>query len=257
MTQINIPFDANNFAGGAITNQFLPLAVGNTWFYNVSDGTTDTVTVTDKTINIDGVKCVVVSDIVKEGNKTTETTNDYFAQDKAGNVWYFGENTKTFQPGGASTEGTWRAGANPPDAQPGIIMLADPRKGDSYFEENAPNVAVDQAAVTSVNASASVPFGTFNKGLLQTSNTSVLFPSDMETKFYAPGVGSILEVDVDGTRQELVSFNGQTSSVAAASNLVQTMAGFGNQSPVHTTSPQNQSHTQVADMLAPHHSHPA
>ena len=258
MTQINIPFDANNFSGGPITNQFLPLAVGNTWFYKVSDGTTDTVTVTDQTINIDGVKCVVVSDIVKEGSKTTETTNDYFAQDKAGNVWYFGENTKTFQPGGASTEGTWRAGANPPNAQPGIIMLADPRKGDSYLEENAPNVAVDQAAVTSVNASASVPFGTFNKDLLQTSNTSVLFPSDKETKFYAPGVGSILEVDVDGTRQELVSFNGQTSSVAAASNLLQTMAGFGNPSAVQTASTsQNQSHTQLADTLAPHHSHPA
>jgi hypothetical protein len=60
------------------------------------DGTTDTVTVTDKTINIDGVKCVVVSDIVKEGKKTPERTKDYFAQDNAGNVWYLGENTKTF-----------------------------------------------------------------------------------------------------------------------------------------------------------------
>jgi uncharacterized Zn-binding protein involved in type VI secretion len=221
MTQINIPFDPSNFTGGPITNQFMPLAVGNTWFYTVTDGTTDTVTVTDKTINIDGVQCVVVSDVVKEGNKVTETTNDYFAQDKAGNVWYFGENTKTFQPGGASTEGTWRAGVN--NADPGIIMLADPRKGDSYLEENAPNVAVDQAAVTSVMASAAVPFGTFKKDCLQTTNSSVLFPGDIESKFYAPGIGSVLEVDADGTRQQLVSFNGQTSSAA----LVQAMASFG------------------------------
>src|SRR5436309_1663700 len=156
MTQINIPFDPNNFTGGPITNQFLPLAVGNTWFYTVTDGSTDTVTVTDKTINIDGVQCVVVNDVVQEGKKVTEATNDYFAQDKAGNVWYFGENTKTFQPGGASTEGTWRAGEVPTGgtkaADPGIIMLADPRKGDSYFEENAFPVAVDRAAVTSLNA---------------------------------------------------------------------------------------------------------
>src|SRR5262245_13093552 len=145
MTEINIPFDPKNFAGGPITNQFLPLAVGNTWFYTVSDGSTDTVTVTDKTIKIDGVTCVVVSDVVKEGKKTTEMTKDYYAQDNAGNVWYFGENTKTFQPGGASKEGTWRAGVN--NAQPGIIMLADPLKGDSYFEEVAPNVAVDRVAV--------------------------------------------------------------------------------------------------------------
>jgi hypothetical protein len=114
------------------------------------------VTVTDKTINIDGVQCAVVSDVVKEGNKTTETTKDYFAQDKDGKVWYFGEDTKTFQAGGASSEGTWRAGVN--NADPGIIMLANPQKGDSYFEENAPGVAVDQAAVTSVKASASPEF---------------------------------------------------------------------------------------------------
>src|SRR5262245_57427073 len=198
MTQINIPFDPSNFTGGPITNQFMPLAVGNTWFYTNTDGTTDTVTVTDKTINIDGVTCVVVSDVVKEGQKVVETTNDYFAQDKAGNVWYLGENTKTFQPGGASTEGTWRAGVN--DAKPGIIMLADPRKGDCYSEENAPPTAVDGAEVTSVNASATVPFDTFKNGLLQTLNTSGLpqipgAPPDIENKFYAPGVGSILEVD--------------------------------------------------------------
>src|SRR5262249_53557147 len=152
--------------------------------------------VTDQTINIDGVTCVVVSDVVKEGQKTTETTKDYFAQDSAGNVWYFGEDTKTFQPGGASTEGTWRAGVN--NALPGIIMLADPRNNISYFEENAPGVAVDQAKVTSLNASATVPFGTFSKDLLQTQNSSVLFPGDIENKFYAQGVGSILEVDADG-----------------------------------------------------------
>ena len=230
MPEINIPFDPANFAGGPITNQFMPLAVGNTWFYTVSDGTTDTVTVTDKTINIDGVKCVVVSDVVKEGKKVTETTNDYYAQDNAGNVWYFGEDTKTFQPGGASKEGSFRAGVN--NAKPGFIMLADPQKGDSYFEEQAPPAAVDRAEVTSVMASASVPFGTFNKVCVQTLNTSGLDPNDIETKHYAPGIGSILEVDVDGTRQELVSFNGQTSSVAAAQgsahhNLVQAMASFG------------------------------
>jgi uncharacterized Zn-binding protein involved in type VI secretion len=252
MTQINIPFDPSNFTGGPITNQFMPLAVGNTWFYTVTDGTTDTVTVTDKTINIDGVQCVVVSDVVKEGNKVTETTNDYFAQDKAGNVWYFGENTKTFQPGGASTEGTWRAGVN--NADPGIIMLADPRKGDSYLEENAPNVAVDQAAVTSVMASAAVPFGTFKKDCLQTTNSSVLFPGDIESKFYAPGIGSVLEVDADGTRQQLVSFNGQTSSAA----LVQAMASFGDhQSGLaqgHATlDPEN----ATLDHVLAAHSHPA
>ena len=270
MPEISIPFDANNFAGGPITNQFMPLAVGNTWVYHVFDKSTsaltevDTVKVTDQTITIDGVKCVVVSDVVQAVNKqgmttqVTETTNDYFAQDKAGNVWYFGENTETFQPGGPSTEGTWRAGVSPPGAQPGTIMLADPKNNDSYFEEQAPPVAVDSATVTSLNASATVPFGTFTKDLLQTMNTSAT-PGDLETKFYAPGIGSILEVDAE-TSQELVSFNGQTSSVAAAQsgvhNLVQAMASFGDQSAVHTAAPsQHQAHAQLADLVSADHGH--
>jgi hypothetical protein len=250
MAEISIKFDPNNFAGDPITNQFLPLAVGNTWFYTVTDGSTDTVTVTDKTINIDGVQCVVVNDVVQEGKKVTEATNDYFAQDKAGNVWYFGEDTKTFQPGGASTEGTWRAGVN--NAEPGIIMLANPQKGDSYFEENAPGVAVDQAAVTSLKASASVPFGMFNKDCLQTRNSSVLFPGDIESKFYAPGVGSVLEVDADGTRQELKSFT------PGGASLVQAMASFGNNSSLNTApSPHKQEHAQLVDIVTPHHAHHA
>src|SRR4029453_5921432 len=109
--------------------------------------------------------------------------------------------------------GTWRAGVN--NAEPGFIMLADPQKGDSYFEENAPPAGVDGEKVTTLMASASVRFGTFNKDCVQTLNTSGLDPSDIETKFYVPGIGSVLEVDVDGTRQQLVSFNGQTRSVAA------------------------------------------
>jgi uncharacterized Zn-binding protein involved in type VI secretion len=227
MAVIDIHFDPNNFAGGPITNQFMPLAVGNTWGYKVTDGSTDTVTVTSQTININGVECVVVKDIVQEGNKITESTKDYFAQDKDGNVWYFGEDTKTLQPGGVDRTGTWRADtAN--NVFPGVIMLADPHKGDSYLEENAPGVAVDQAAVTSLKAMADVPLGQlgpFTK-CLQTSNSSILFPGDVESKFYAAGIGSVLEVDSDGTRQELVSFNGQTSGLP---NLVQAMASFGGQ----------------------------
>jgi hypothetical protein len=240
MAEVTIPFDPKNFTGGPITNQFMPLTVGNTWFYEVFDKSTgavteqDTVKVTDQTITIDGVQCVVVSDVVENVNKAgmvtkvTETTNDYFAQDKKGDVWYFGEDTTAFlQPGGPSTEGTWRAGtitSSGDIAQPGIIMLAHPKVGDSYFEEQAPPVAVDRAAVTSLTASATVPFRVFTGDLLQTTNTSAT-PGDVESKFYAPGIGSILEVDAE-TSQELVSFNGQTSGLP---NLVQAMASFGGQ----------------------------
>lgn len=220
-------FDPNNFEGDPITNPFLPLAPGNTWVYADSEGAVDTVTVTNQTINILGVECIVVKDVAKDGNKILESTKDYFAQDLDGNVWYFGENTKEFlEGGGVSFEGTWRGGVD--GAQPGILMLADPRKGDSYLEENAPGVAVDRAEVRSLNASATVQFGSFDD-CVKTRNTSELFPGDVEFKFYAAGVGSVLEIASDGTRTELQSFT--TSTLAAAHHadphLVQAMASFG------------------------------
>jgi len=252
MSQINIPFDANNFTGGPITNRYMPLAVGNTWVYSDSDGSIDTVIVTNQAITIDGVQCVLVSDIVMKDGKATEITKDYFAQDKAGNVWYFGEDTKEFLPGGGvSTEGTWRAGVN--NAMPGIIMLANPAEGNSYFEEHAANVAEDQAKVLTAKTSAAVPFGKFKNNVLETRNFSALSPGDIEFKFYAPGIGSVLEVDADGNLQRLVSFNGQTSNEA----LVQAMASFGGgQSGLaqgHATP--DQENTNLDRVLAAHNQH--
>src|SRR6185436_19251813 len=113
MALVDIPFDPNNFHNNPITNPYMPLAPGNTWVYQTipTDPTEptaiDTVTVTKQTKVIDGVKCVVVSDIAKIGNKAEEATKDYFAQDDAGNVWYFGEDTKVSQPGGVDRTGTW------------------------------------------------------------------------------------------------------------------------------------------------------
>src|SRR5262249_7575256 len=69
------------------------------------------------------VQCVVVHDT----GELKEDTYDWFAQDRQGTVWYFGEATKEFKPGGrVSTEGSCEAGVN---GQPGIIMPANPRSG--------------------------------------------------------------------------------------------------------------------------------
>ena len=54
-------------------------------------------------------------------------------QDDAGNVWYFGEDSKEFQDGSVSTEGSWQAGVN--GAEPGILMEAHPQRGDKYYQE--------------------------------------------------------------------------------------------------------------------------
>ena len=84
------------------------------------------VTVTSKTKRIaNGVTARVVHDVVTEGGKPVEVTDDWYAQDKCGNIWYLGEATKEYENGKvSSTAGSFEAGVD--GAQPGIAMLADP-----------------------------------------------------------------------------------------------------------------------------------
>jgi hypothetical protein len=144
-----------------------------------------------------GVNTTVVLDSAYVNGSLVEATEDYYAQDRAGNVWYFGEDTKEFDEEGnvVSTEGTWRAGVD--DAEPGIIMKADPEVGDEYAQENAPDVAEDQAKVLSVDESVEVPYGQFSS-VLQTEESTPLEPGAIEHKFYARNVGFVMSESVSG-----------------------------------------------------------
>ena len=235
-------FDPANFVKGQpIDNPYLPWKPGTTFLYhtylpgNVLEQI-DTVTVTDKTRLIDGVTCTVVSDVVTDPQTGAliEKTKDYYAQDKAGNVWYFGEASEEFDNGKVSRAGSWLAGKK--GALPGIIQEANSQIGDSYDEENAPNVAHDHGVVTSLTGSARVPFGTFRHDLLVTHETSALEPGAAENKYYLAGVGEVFGKDlVSGEQDRLVS----VTTDAGTSQLTQAMAGFGGGGPSLNTSPLN------------------
>ncbi|HEX4794264.1 MAG TPA: hypothetical protein VH370_10760 [Humisphaera sp.] len=128
-----------------------------------------------------------------------EDTTDWFAQDKLGNVWYMGESTKSFTYDGSGkligtdTSGSWRTGVH--GAKPGFIMPAHPAVGLNYFQEFSPtDQAEDQAQILSVSKSVKVPVGTFSN-VMQTLETSPLEPDVRENKYYAKGVGIILDND--------------------------------------------------------------
>jgi len=72
---------------------------------------------------------------------------DWYAQDDAGNVCYFGEDVFNYEDGVvADTEGTWIAGE---DGPPGMIMPADSQVGQAYRPENIPDfVGVGDASPT-------------------------------------------------------------------------------------------------------------
>lgn len=210
--QSNEPADLNpaDFTT-RIDNPYFPLPVGAQWHIRVTDqeGTVqnEVITVTDKTRTMgDGVTARVVHDVVSEGGKPVEITDDWYAQDKGGNVWYFGEATAEISANGKrDTSGSFEAGVNGADA--GIAMLAHPTAGQTYREEYYAGHAEDRSRVLALDQQAEVPFGHFRNVLL-TEDYSPIEPNVLELKFYAQGIGQVLAQTVSGgsEREELLSF---------------------------------------------------
>lgn len=189
-----------------IDNPYYPLKPGTTFVYEgpTPDGFQhNEVAVTRKTKKILGVTAVEVRDRVWTDGKLTEDTLDWFAQDKAGNVWYFGENAKEVENGlTVSLEGSWTGGVD--FAKPGIIMEAHPVVGDFYRQEFSLETAEDVGRVISLDENVKVTEGNFDD-CLKTRDTSPLEPDVVEFKFYAPGVGQVLEIDpATGERLQLI-----------------------------------------------------
>lgn len=175
-----------------ITNPYLPLRPGTTHRYSgARDGvpTEHVVTVTGTTRVVMGVRCVVVKDVVVQNGSLVEKTADWYAQDAAGNVWYFGESTAEYQYGVVTTTaGTWEAGVD--RALPGIVMPAKPRIGQRFQQEYRPGVALDRAQVIGLNGAVRTPAGTFTH-LLVTFDENPLDPSKKERKYFARGIGFV------------------------------------------------------------------
>ncbi len=192
-----------------IDNPYLPLEPGNEWVYEATgeDPETITVTVTDETREVAGVTTTVVHDVVTDADgEVVEETSDWFAQDRDGNVWYFGEDTTEYdERGRPDTAGSWEAGVD--GAQAGLVMPDTPRVGDGYRQEFYPGEAEDQAQVLSLTESLQLEVGDF-EDLLVTEDTTPLEPDLVEQKYYARGTGLVYEETVSGgvDEVELVSF---------------------------------------------------
>ena len=181
--------------GPHVDNPWFPLKPGTTLVYRgVKEGkpTRERFHVTRRTKLIDGVRCRVIDDRSWENGHLAERTNDYYAQDRRGTVWYFGEDTAELDATGRviSREGSWRAGRG--GARAGIFMPAHPRVGEHHFQEHDPGNAEDQFRVVSLNARVTVPYGTFRHAL-RTREWTTLEPGVVEAKYYVRGIGLVFE----------------------------------------------------------------
>ncbi|MEW6035087.1 MAG: PepSY domain-containing protein [Candidatus Micrarchaeota archaeon] len=202
-----------------VTNKYFSLTPRKKMVYEgeTQDGTERIeVYVMNATKTVQGVETIVVWDRVWLDGELVEDTLDWYAQDKEGNVWYFGEETKELAGGMVvSTAGSWEAGVD--GAKPGIIMKAAPVPGDSYRQEYFAGEAEDMADVLSVSESVSVPYGSFT-GCLKTYDWTPLDLSAKEHKYYCAGPGGVaMEVvleDNETTRLISVEYGAEPSPSA-------------------------------------------
>ena len=183
-----------------IDNPYLPMRPGDRWVYREGRQRV-VVTVTRRTRVVAGVRTRVVHDVASVRGRVVEDTYDWFAQDRRGTVWYFGEATKEFTKGEPpDPHGSWEAGVN--GARAGIVMPARPRTGMTYRQEYLKGEAEDAAKVLGTNERVSAPFGSFRDAVL-TKDYTPLDPELVEHKLYARGVGLVLAVTVSGGRERL------------------------------------------------------
>jgi len=195
-----------------IDNPYWPMSPGTEWIYSETDSTGTeekvVVTVTEETKRIaNGIEARVIRDVVSENGTPVEITDDWYAQDRDGNVWYLGEAVENYEDGKlVDSAGSFEAGVD--GAQAGIAMPANPEPGLSYRQEYYQGEAEDRAVVITVGEEqVEVPFGYFT-GVLMTRDLVPTEPKVQELKFYARGVGPLLSIHTDGAggRAALVSY---------------------------------------------------
>lgn len=208
-------------------NPYRPLGIAYHWSY-VGDGETVEIEVLDKTKLIEGVTCIVVNDRVEEDGVLVEDTDDWFAQARNGDVYYCGEEVQDFEsfegddpgePELVSIDGAFKWGRD--GDKGGILFLYAPWVGAAYRQELSLGNAEDAAMVLSTTYS----YGTqprldehvppdlaqhlcSNGDCVVTAEASPIEPGVFERKYYAHGIGLILEVNPGtGKVSQLVDCN--------------------------------------------------
>ena len=185
-------------------NPFFPLRPGLTTFLAGEDDGERIqlrIRVLYQTIVIGGVRTRIVEEREHVDGELVEVSRNYFAHCRQnGSVFYFGEAVDIYEDGRiVSHEGAWRHGEN--GARAGVIMPGLPLIGARYFQEIAPEVALDRAEILDVSATVRTPFRDFDRALL-TRETTPLDPDDITRKAYAPGIGLVVDAGARLVRVE-------------------------------------------------------
>ena len=187
-----------------VDNKYFTLTAGAKFMYekNTDEGVERIeVVVTSETKKVMGVATVVVWDRVWLDGEPVEDTKDWYAQNKNGDVWYFGEEVDNYENGVLKDHsGAWEAGID--GALPGIIMRAQPRVGETYRQEYYKGKAEDAAEVIALGIGVATPYGNFSD-CIKTRDFSYIEPSANEYKYYCPEIGFVVLEEKTGSEEKL------------------------------------------------------
>lgn len=206
-------FDPNNFDSNStvINNKWMPMKPGTFWAY---EGTalegSETVnrrieyTVSDLTKEIDGVRTVVAWIEDYNNGELIEKEVAFYAQDKDGAVWYFGEHPEDYENGNFVEAPTWIAGLA--DAKPGIKMLPDPQLGSSVLYQGwGPDVEwSDYGQIDQLGQKYCIPLNCY-ENVLVIAESSLKEEGAYQLKYYGQGIGNFQVgwKGTDDTQEEL------------------------------------------------------
>jgi hypothetical protein len=217
----------SDYANLATTNAYFPLTIGYRWEYAGGDET-NVIEALNETKLIEGVTCIVLKDLRYDKGELVEATDDWYGQRKNGSVDFCGEmvlNFETFpgdrpvRPEVLDTHGQWKTGR---DRDPsGTYILGSPAVGDVHRQEFSPGNAEDAVVYLSTNYGygvdraldrfvprALVDLFCADRDCWVTAETTPIEPGTLHHKFYARGVGFILEVSpTTGDVLQLVGCN--------------------------------------------------
>jgi len=224
--------DPDDVPGIYAPNPYVSVAAGHTFVLRGGEEGQETVVVhvTGDSREIQDVLCRVVLDVVVEVGEENgvleytgvESTDDWFAQDTFGNVYYCGEIARNYEDGVLrNLDGSFEAGYGSSEAgwdiaKAGELIRAFPVARDAHRQEFALGEAEDVVQYVDVAAAPTAEEGGDNLSFpcspdqcLKTFEFSALGHGSTEYKYHLPGTGFVLAVamedgELTGEREELV-----------------------------------------------------
>jgi hypothetical protein len=187
-----------------VDNPWFPLATGTRWTYRrYGPSSLDTLIATalPGTRRVDGVATTALRFVVRRPHgRTTFAAVRWYAQDSAGNVWWFGQRVGHGLLVDPLAPRSWVAGRH--GARAGLVVSAHLRLGDGFADGFQSGVMERRSTVMSLDATMALPRGTYHH-TLETQDLSRLEPTLVVESFYAPGVGLVDQQATGATATEL------------------------------------------------------